>query len=168
MKVKDIMTRSPIVVRESASLEEIARLMLDQRIGGVPVVDIEGRLSGIVTESDFCGDDAFVPFTIYQSPRVLQQWIGPDGVERIYAAARSLTARDVMRVPVITADEDESVTDLVKLMIHHDIARVPVVRDGAPIGIVTRHDLLRLIVNGDLHGAPSNETPGGSRNSCSE
>jgi len=153
MQVKDIMTTPAIVARESASLEALARLMLDHRIGCVPVVDAEGRLVGIVTESDFTGSDAFVPFSVYQHPRLLQQWIAGDGVERIYKAARELRARDVMCAPVTIATAEEPITEIVKRMIRHDITRIPVVRDGIPVGIVARHDLLRLMVEHPLHSA---------------
>ena len=169
MQVQDIMTTPAIVARESVSLEALARLMLDHRIGCIPVVDAEGKLIGIVTESDFTGSDAFIPFTVYQHPRLLQQWISSDGVERIYKAGRELRARDVMRAPVITATADEPVTELVERMIRHNITRLPVVRDGIPIAIVARHDLLRLMIEHPNTWADSSEsvpTPTSGKSCC--
>ena len=146
MRVADIMTHPPIVVDESTPLEELARLMLERRIGGLPVVNAQGKLVGIVTESDFAGTEACVPFSVFRAPQLFHQWIGPDGVEQIYRRGRTLTARELMRAPVVATTEDESVTEVVKQMIQHDISRVPVVRDDVPVGIVARHDLLRLMI----------------------
>jgi CBS domain-containing protein len=140
------MTRPPVVVGEATTLEEVARIMLAHSIGGVPVVDPQGKVVGIITESDFTGTEACIPFSIYRVPQLFRQWIGSEGIEQIYRAGRELTAREVMRAPVVTASEKEPVTGVVKRMIEHDISRVPIVRDGVPVGIVARHDLLRLMV----------------------
>lgn len=143
--VKEIMHQPVVTVGPDATLEQVARTMLDHGIGGVPIVDADGRLQGIVTESDFCGRECFVPFSAFKLPRVFGQWLPKEGLEAIYQAARAMKARDVMSAPVITASEDETVTELVRRMVERDVKRLPVVRGGTPVGIVTRHDLLRMM-----------------------
>jgi nucleotide-binding universal stress UspA family protein/predicted transcriptional regulator len=143
----DIMTQPALTVGEDATLEEVARLMLDHSIGCVPVVDTHGLLQGIITESDFTGQERYFPFSAYRAPQLFGEWISKEEIEAIYAAGRRMRAREIMHTPVVTAAEGEPVADVVEKMLRHDITRVPVVRDGVPIGIVARHDLLRLMVS---------------------
>jgi CBS domain-containing protein len=145
MKVKEIMVQPVTVIGEDTALAEIARLLLEQRIGCVPVVDAQGRLKGIITESDFTAKERGVPFSTFRAPQLFGQWVTPRGIEKIYDAARALTAREIMSAPVITVTEDDAVETVVTLMLRHDINRIPVARDGVPVGIVARHDLLRLM-----------------------
>jgi CBS domain-containing protein len=148
MKVKEIMTQPALVVTEAATLEEVARLILDHRIGGVPVINGQGKLSGIITESSFAAREKGIPFSTFRAPQVFGEWMGDAGVELIYARARELTAGDIMLARVITVTEEQPVEDAITLMLRHDINRVPVVRDGVPVGMIARHDLLRMLVNG--------------------
>ncbi|MFN0123179.1 MAG: CBS domain-containing protein [Blastocatellia bacterium] len=146
MKIREFMSQPGTVVREDTTLEEIARTLLEKNIGCVPVVDGRGKISGIVTESDFAAKEKGIPFSTFGAPQVLGQWMGSEGVERIYAAARMLTASAIMKTRVVTVTEDQSMDEAVELMLRHDINRIPVVRDSVPAGIVSRHDLLRLMV----------------------
>lgn len=145
MKVKEIMTQPVTAVRENTTLEEVAQTMLDRGIGCLPVVDGEGKLRGVIVESDFTGKERGFPFSAYMAPQVLGEWVAKEGVERIYEAARTRAAKEIMTTEPVTATEDEDVTELVVRMIEHGVHRIPVVRDGALVGMVTRHDLLRLM-----------------------
>lgn len=145
MKVKEIMTQPVVVIGEDATLEEVAQTMLDRGIGCVPVVDGEGRLTGVIVESDFTGKERGFPFSAYMAPQLLGEWVTKEGVERIYEAARTRTAKEIMTTQPAMVTEDEEVTELVAEMIDHGMHRVPVVRDGVPVGMVTRHDLLKMM-----------------------
>ena len=146
MNVKTFMTQPVITVREDTTLEAIARTLLEHHIGGVPVVDAQGKIIGIVTESDFAAKEKGIPFSTFRAPQIFGQWLTPEGMEQLYATARNLTAQDVMRKHVVTLTENQSMADAVELMLRYDINRVPVVRDGVPVGIVARHDLLRMVI----------------------
>lgn len=143
---RDIMTRPVIVVREETTLEEVARAMLKHKIGSVLVMDAREQLVGIITESDFTGEEQGVPFSAYRAPHVFGMWLPPEGVERIYEAGRTLTASTIMSSPVTTVTEDEPIGAVIERMIRQDLKRIPVVRNGRPVGIVSRHDLLKLMV----------------------
>lgn len=146
MKVKQMMSQPAVVVAEDATLEEVARTMLDHHVGCVPVVDRQGKMVGIITESDFAAKEKGLPFSTFRAPQLLGQWIGSDSVERIYEAARRMKAREIMRTQIVSVTEEASMNEAVELMFRYDINRIPVLRDGAPVGIVSRHDLLRMIV----------------------
>jgi CBS domain-containing protein len=150
MKVKEIMTQPVIVVKEETTLEEIARIMLDNPIGCVPVVDVEGKLVGIVTETDFTAKEHGVPFSTSDAPQLLGKWMPNEGIEEIYITARKMTAKEIMTSPVITLTEDDPIEEAVKKLLSYDINRIPVVRDGIPIAIVSQHDLLKLMIR-DKH-----------------
>lgn len=145
MKVNEIMASPAITVGESTSLEDVARLMLDKGIGCVPVVNDEGRISGIVTESSFTAKSKGIPFSTFRAPQLLGRWLSDTSVANIYAESRQTPVSEIMTRNVVTIEEDESVNRAVELMLEYDINRVPVVRDGRPIGIIARHDLLRLM-----------------------
>jgi CBS domain-containing protein len=143
MKARDIMTRTVVSVSPEASILQAGELMLRHDISGLPVVDAEGRLAGIVTERDFmrcagaCGD---------VRPRWLEVLIGR--AELADGAARRCESRiaDVMTRNPVTATEDMPLEDVVRLMNTHRIKRMPVVRDGRLVGIIARVDLMRALV----------------------
>lgn len=146
MKVREIMVRPVIVVKEDTTLEEIAKIMLDLQIGCVPVVCNEGKIVGIITDSDFAAKERGFPFSTFRAPQLLGQWMPKEGVEEMYKAARTLTAKEIMSAPVVTVTEEDTLEEVVKKMLRYDINRIPVVRDGVPVGIVARHDLLKMMI----------------------
>lgn len=146
MQIKEFMSQPVTVVREETTLEEIARTLLMQNIGCVPVLDARGKISGIITESDFTAKEKGIPFSTFRAPQLFGQWLDKGTVERIYEQARTMTAKEIMTHPAITVTEDQPVETALALLLKHDVNRLPVVRDGVPVGIVSRHDLLRLMV----------------------
>jgi CBS domain-containing protein len=147
MQVKDIMRQPVIFVREEASLAETAQLMLTHHIGCMPVVNAQSHLTGIITESNFVAKEKGVPFSTFRAPQVFGQWLGEKHLEDIYRQARTLTAGEVMHRQVVTVTADDSLETVVKLMLRHDINRIPVVQDGIPIGIISRHDMLQVMLS---------------------
>lgn len=145
--IAQIMTPAPVTVREDATLEDAARRMLDGNIGSVLVVDGGGRLVGIVTESDFCTREVGLPFSTFRAPQLLGRWIGKHDLERIYREARTISVRDIMSSPVYTIEEEGTLADVLDIMHARRVEQVPVVREGRPIGIVARHDLLKLMLD---------------------
>lgn len=146
MKAHDLMTSPVVTASEDATLEDIARLMIDRRIGGVPIVDAEGRIVGIITKTDFGAKEGHVPFSLFRAPQVFGRWLDKQGLQRIYEEARSMKARDVMTRNVVTASEDDEIEKVVRHMFERDVSRVPIVRERKPVGIVARHDLLRVMM----------------------
>lgn len=149
MKARDIMTSPVVTIRDEATLEEAARLMTDERIGGLAVVDAHGGLVGFITDSDFAAKERGVPFSIVTAPQVLGEFIGREGIEKIYEGARRKKVREMMSAPAITASEDETVERVVRLMMDRDVNRIVVTRGDRPTGIVARHDLLRILARPD-------------------
>ncbi len=146
MKVSQIMRQPVISMREDDTLEEAARVMLENKLRGVPVVDERGKISGFVSVSDYLAKDKVLPFSRFHAPQLFGKWIPREGVERIYEEARTTPVRDIMSTNVISVTEDDPVEKVIELMMRRDLNRIPVVRDGVPVGIVARYDLLRIMV----------------------
>jgi len=154
MRAMDVMTRDVITVGPNTSISEIAELFLRRRISGVPVVDGNGKLLGLVSEGDLVrrvetGTD----------PRY-SWWLDllTESSERAasYAKTRGKKAQDVMTTNVVTATETTALRDIAGLMERHRIKRVPIVRDGKIVGIVSRANLIQgLASHGDLEKVPS-------------
>jgi CBS domain-containing protein len=148
MQARELMTQPVVTVRTNASLAEVAETMVKCRLGCVPVVDEQSRLRGIVTQTDFAANEYGLPFSI---EAVLEMYTRPasdETVERVRADARKTKAREVMITEVITATEETPVEELARAMVRYDIDHIPVIRDEMPIGMVSRHDFLRMIAGG--------------------
>jgi CBS domain-containing protein len=146
MKVSEIMSHPVITVREEATLEEVARIMLDHKFGSVPVVDEQGTMIGLITESDFAAKGKGIPFTTFELPQVFGHWMGKSGVEQMYERAREISAADTMTRDVITVEEAATIEEVLELMLRYDLNRIPVLRDKVLVGIVARYDLLKLML----------------------
>lgn len=151
--LSQIMTRPLITVHADTNLAEAADTMLRHGVGALPVLDDDGRLVGILTEGDFTARRAGIPFSTFQAPQIMGRWLGEDGVERIYAEARRSTVGQTMTSPVHSVAEDASLADVLQLMLDRDLKHVPVVRDDRPVGMIARHDLLKMMLVGSEEGA---------------
>jgi len=146
MKVNEIMTEPVVVISQDRTLEEVAEKMLNNQIGGLPVVDDEGKIVGMVTESDFSAKEHAIPFSRTYAPQLFGKWMSKEGIEKAYETARSIVVKEIMSSPVVTVAEDATVAEVVRQMLERHIHRVPVVREGVPVGMVSRHDLLKMVV----------------------
>lgn len=154
MKAKDIMTRNVITVTPDANVETIAGLLTKHRIGGVPVVDRDQRVMGIVTERDLFLKEKGIPFSAVKVPTLFKQWVDPARLEEIYARARHHTARQVMTEEVVCVDVDDELGDVACLMAERDVKRVPVLEHGKLAGIITRADIIGALAQGKKDRAP--------------
>lgn len=154
MTASGIMTKPVHTVTEDCSLEEAAHLMLRRGIGCLPVTDADGKLTGILTESDFAAKEKGVPFSLYRFPQVFGDWMPERGVEAMYTAARKYKVGRFMSRAIAKVQADDSLETVLKTMLRTRFHRLPVVSGDVPVGIITRHDLLRLMVSGGWAPAP--------------
>lgn len=145
MKVHDIMIRDVISICVDTTVDEIAKVLNEHRIGGAPVVDKEKRVIGIVCESDLFLREKGLPFSAVKIPTLFKRWVDPDRLAEIYEGARHHTAADVMTTNVVCVDVDDTVGHAALLMVQRNIKRIPVLQDGMLVGIITRTDIIRLL-----------------------
>lgn len=136
----DVMTADVVSVDPDTPVRDIAQLLYTRRISGVPVVD-QDRLIGIVSEGDLIGHAA----AIGEQRRSwwLSAFMDDSLSARDYAKTHGRIARDVMTSDVVTVDETTTLAEIAKTLERHRIKRVPVVRNGKLVGIVTRGNLLQ-------------------------
>ena len=143
MKVADVMTNEVVTVPPGASLKEAARLLIEHRISGLPVVDNQNHVLGVVSEADVLPKElGGVPLH-----RPLAWLSGQLEVDRSKFEAHLVG--EAMTSPALTIEPNRPVGVAAKLMVERGINRLPVVEDGELIGIVTRADLVRAFVRSD-------------------
>lgn len=140
MQAADVMTQNVITVSPDSEVREIATLLLEHGISAVPVVDGEGKVLGIVSEGDLMRrveNDT--------SPRKSSWWLklfaGHDAAD--YVKSHGRRASEIMTRDLITIGEDMPLHKISRLLEKHRIKRVPVVKEGRLVGIVSRSNLLR-------------------------
>jgi len=146
MNVADLMTRNVVAVGLGNSVRHAAQLMLSHRVSGLPVVDDSGTLVGLVTEGDLMRR-----FELGLPDTPSHPWIGavsPEGTARDFVKRRSWRVADVMAAPVVTVTETTTIAEAAKLLDTRGIKRLPVLRDGRLVGILSRADLLHCIADG--------------------
>lgn len=144
MRVADVMTSPVIGIEPSASIGDAARIMLDSHFSGLPVVNAEKRLVGIVAESDFLRRAELG--TTRKRPRWLEFLVRPGKEAEEYVHAYGRKVEEVMTPEPLTIAPTASLDDLVELMTRRKIKRVPVVEQGRLVGIVARSDLMRAML----------------------
>ena len=118
MVAKDIMSQNIITVSPTAPVKNLAKILLQNRISGAPVVDKKGKILGVVSKADI-------------------------------VAKKGKQVKAIMSPKVIAVDEETPVEEIASLMTHHNIKRVPVMRAGKLVGIVSRADIVRAIAMGE-------------------
>jgi CBS domain-containing protein len=157
MKVREIMSSPVVIASEDATMGDVARLMLQYNIGAVPIVDARGRFAGVVTELDFAPVSRPFPFDRAWHAEVFHEWLSGGHPELVYERAAATAAGAVVSgrdVPTLT--QDDRVDSAIELFLDHHVHAIPVLHDGVPVGIVTRHDLIRMMVpDADATPAPA-------------
>jgi CBS domain-containing protein len=146
MKARDVMTAAVVSVGPGTPISEIAKILRDRRISAVPVVDKAGAPIGMVSEGDLIGRNEADRearrdwwLTLLAEGEVLNS----DFLASLHTAERR--AHDVMAAPVVTVAEETEIAEIARLLITYRIKRLPVLRDGRIVGVVSRADLLRAI-----------------------
>jgi CBS domain-containing protein len=145
MQVKDIMTINVISIGADEPVVKAASLMLQNRISGLPVVDKEGELIGMVTEGDFLRRGELG--TWRRRPKWLEFIVGPGKLAEEYVRTSGGRVEEIMTPDPWTIREDASLEAVVEMMERHHIKRLPVTRGGRVVGIVSRANLMHALAS---------------------
>lgn len=149
MKVKDVMTADVVAVGQGASLKEAARLMVDNRISGLPVVGDSGCVLGVISEGDLLVKERGAP----SGPHGPLAWL-TGGRDDAWPKLEARVVGEAMTSPAVTIAPNRPVAAAATLMLEGAVKRLPVVdRDGRLAGIVTRADLVRAFAREDAEVA---------------
>lgn len=145
MRAHQVMARHVITVGTETSVLDAAKRMMDHHISGLPVIDATGRLVGILSESDFMRRSEIG--TQHRRPRWLQFLLGSGRAATDFVHERGQKVGEIMSHDPVTVTEEAPLADLVELMEKKGVKRLPVMRNGHLVGIVTRADLLRAVAS---------------------
>jgi CBS domain-containing protein len=145
MKAADVMTSDVVSVLPTTSVSDIAKLMIERRISGVPVIGKSGNLVGIVSEGDLLRRAETE--TERHRSRWLELLAPTSTLAAEYVKSHGRTAKEVMTRDVVTVAESATLAEIADLLESRRIKRVPVLRDGKVVGIVSRSNLLQAFAS---------------------
>ena len=150
MKVKDIMTENVIAVNKDATVEEVARLLVDNNVSSMPVVDDQYHVVGMISEKDLLYKelDPTMPATVEYFGGI----IFLDGVDEYQEELKKLTAtkaEQMMNKDVFTVHEEDDISEVARLLAHSDIDSIPVVRGDKLVGMVKSKDIIQAFISGN-------------------
>ena len=150
LKVKDIMTRDVVTVSPETEILQAAKILLENHINGVPVVDADGNLVGILCQSDLVAQQKKIPtpslFTL------LDGFIPLTSLKRIEKEVRKIAATRVthaMTPDPLTVQPDATVEEVATLMVNKNFHTIPVMEEDKLVGIVGKEDILRTLMPGE-------------------
>jgi len=148
LNASDIMTTDVITVRKDTSLKDLAKLLYENHINGVPVVDEEGLLIGIICESDLIRKDKklHIPTVV-----ALFDWVlyleRPKKIEEEIQRINATKVEDLYTKKVVTVDEKVPIDEIATIMDQKKISTIPVVDGNRLVGIIGKTDLLRTLIH---------------------
>jgi len=157
MKAQDVMTQYVTSVGPEDPLSKAVRIMLQNEISGLPVLDADGRLVGMITEGDLLRRAETA--TQRRRPRWIEFFIGPGRMADEYVHSHGRKVGELMTVDPVSVTEETPLEEVVTLMEKRRIKRVPVVRGDKVVGIVSRANLLHALarLSGEVKPAQAND-----------
>jgi len=153
LKAKDIMTKNVISIGPDDTIEEAARLMFLNGLSGVPVLDKEDQLVGILTEGDLVKKEKAVDlplmFNLLGTLIYLDNPANGDEIEKQLKDITAIKVKELMSRVVVTVAPDAALEDVANTSLNKKVNPIPVVQSGKIVGIVSRADFVRLIAGGD-------------------
>lgn len=150
MQAKDVMTKDVVHISPAASVRHAVAVMLQNNLSGLPVIDDQGRVCGMLTEGDL-----LLRREIRLSPRPART---PDVISEVdlerYISRNGWSVADVMSQDVIVAGPESEISDIAESLQAHRIKRLPIVEDGKLIGIVSRRDIMPIILDAPIASLP--------------
>jgi len=147
IKAKDIMTREVVTVTPETEVAKIARLLLEMHFNGVPVVDSDGQLVGIICQSDLIAEQKKLPipsvFTILDAFIPIYP---PGKAEKEMQKIAAMKASDAMSPNPVTVGPETEVDEIASIMVNKGFHTIPVVEGGKLAGIIGKEDILRTLV----------------------
>ena len=148
---RDIMTRDVVTIHYSASVRELAKLLAEKGITGVPVVNEEKRLLGVISMRDLIAEEVRNIGANLEYQDIYELFTSALNVEETEGVSvRQLWVESLMRREVFTATETTPVREICRIMYEKNVHRIPIIRDGTLIGLVTAMDIVRTVAQSDL------------------
>lgn len=145
VRIEDVMTRDVVSVTPETPLKDVAAVLVERGVSGLPVCDADGTVVGVLSEADLLVKQGGAP----ERSGGLFAWLVDTASAPDLAKLRAHTAGEAMTAPAITVESHSPVSEAARTMVSLGVNRLPVVADGRLVGIVTRADLVRLFTRSD-------------------
>jgi CBS domain-containing protein len=149
IKAKDIMTTNVITVYPETEITQATALLLEKHINGLPVVDREGSLKGIICQSDLMVQQGKIPlpsfFVLLNGAIPLSS---PKHIEKEVQKMAAITVSEAMTIDPVTVDPETSLEEIATLMVKNNIHTLPVLDNGFLAGVIGKEDILRTLIPG--------------------
>ncbi len=156
MKIREIMNRKVILLRPDRTIKEAYEIFVKNGISGAPVVDEENKLLGILTTKDILAvikeKMESIGLYIFPTPFDFMDIIPvevPHENRELFEEISHIRVEEIMERRVHTVEPDMDIYDALNLLVKKEISRLPVVKNGKVVGIVTRSDILRALAESD-------------------
>ncbi len=149
LKAKDIMTKEVITVSSDTEIAQAAALLLERHINGLPVIDKDGSLQGILCQSDLMAQQGKIPlpsfFVILDGAIPLSS---PRHIEKEVKKMAAIKVSEAMTTEPVTVDPETSLEEIATLMVRNNIHTLPVLENGFLVGVIGKEDILRTLIPG--------------------
>ena len=146
MNANQVMSRPVTTIGPHDTVEKAASLMLESNSSCLPVLDKHGKLIGILTHTDFGFHRKFFPMADHLYT-LMGSWVTPKTLEDVAKEVSKKTVSEVMSHPVVTVQEDATISDVAETMVRNKIHRIPVLKGEELEGMITRHDFVKLMAS---------------------
>jgi CBS domain-containing protein len=145
MKAADVMVRDVVTVHPETDIADAVKLLAERDISALPVVDAQNMLVGIISEADLMHRVEIG--TEKQHPWLMESLTGARTLAEEFAKSHGKKVSEIMTTDVVTASEDASLAEIASLFERHRIKRVPIVRDGRVVGVVSQSNLIQALAS---------------------
>jgi CBS domain-containing protein len=145
MQAADVMVRDVVTVHPETDVSDAVKLLAERDVSALPVVDAQGALVGIISEADLIHRAEIG--TEKHRPWLLESLTGATTLAKDFAKSHGKKVGEIMTTEVVTATEDASLAEIASLFERHRIKRVPIVRDGQVIGVVSQSNLIQALAS---------------------
>jgi CBS domain-containing protein len=146
----EIMTSPVITITEDKSVSEAARVMIEKGVGSLVVVDADGLVVGILSESKYLPEESVLPYLRKSVLRILGSELGDlENIEEVIQSTRNKLVGDAMQKDPVTVSFNTHLADVANHMVVDRVHHLPVLDNGKPVGMISRHDLLTLFAESD-------------------
>jgi CBS domain-containing protein len=145
MQAIDVMVRDVVTVHPETDIADAVKLLAERDISALPVVDAQGALVGIISEADLIHRVEIG--TEKRRPRLMESLTGATTLAEEFARSHGKKVGEIMTTDVVTAAEDASLAQIASLFERHRIKRVPIVRDGKVVGVVSQTNLIQALAS---------------------
>ena len=150
MLASEIMSSPAITITADRPVSEAAKIMLDRGVGSLVVVEPDGRYVGMLSESKYLPQESVLPFMRRTVLRVLGSELGdPENIEEVIQDTRKTPVSEAAQETVPTVEPDTHLAEVARLMVDAETHHLPVISDGKPVGMISRHDLLTLFAESE-------------------